>query len=178
MRSTARWMVAAVLVGAMVLSLSGCKNWPRRRGAGAGTGTGPEALGEPAITDVGLPGREGFAAGTLASNQFETVLFAYDSAQIEESERGKIETVAEYLRANSRLGIILEGHCDERGSNEYNMSLGERRALAVRSYLMNLGIDNARIQTVSYGEERPKDPGHNEAAWRLNRRVEFVTVQQ
>jgi len=111
------------------------------------------------------------------AGQFDTVKFAYDSAQVDDTERAKVEAVAEYLKANAAGMVTLEGHCDERGSNEYNMSLGERRALAVRDYLMNLGIDGARIQTKSLGEEQPKAPGHDETAWTVNRRVEFVIVK-
>jgi len=68
---------------------------------------------------------------------------------------------------------VVEGHCDERGTQEYNMALGERRALAVRDYLINLGVPGQNLLTISYGEERPVDPGHNEAAWAKNRRAEF-----
>lgn len=106
--------------------------------------------------------------------QFANVLFDFDSFQIRGSEVGKIEGVADYMKGNSRVRLVAEGHCDERGSREYNMSLGEHRSLAVRAYLVKLGIDGSKIQTRSYGEERPVDPGHSEEAWRLNRRVEFV----
>ena len=95
------------------------------------------------------------------------VLFAYDSYQ-------KVEAVAKYMKSNADVKLVCEGNCDERGSNEYNMSLGEHRALAVRAYLVGLGIDGARIQTRSFGEEKPLNPGHNEAAWHENRRVEFA----
>jgi peptidoglycan-associated lipoprotein len=78
------------------------------------------------------------------------------------------------MTRNQDVRLIAEGHCDERGSREYNLSLGEHRALAVRAYLVGLGVDGARIQTRSYGEEQPLDPGHDESAWRLNRRVEFA----
>lgn len=105
---------------------------------------------------------------------FENVLFGFDSFQVPRAEQHKVEEVASYLKANPEIVVVIEGHCDERGSREYNLSLGEQRALAVRAYLINLGIAPERVQTVSYGKERPLDPGHNEAAWRLNRRGEFV----
>ena len=105
---------------------------------------------------------------------FDNVIFAYDSFQIDGSEVGKIEQVAEYMRRKREVRLVSEGHCDERGSREYNMSLGEHRALAVRAYLVGLGIDGARIQTRSYGEEAPSSAGHFESAWRMNRRVEFA----
>ncbi|HNR95224.1 MAG TPA: OmpA family protein [Kiritimatiellia bacterium] len=106
----------------------------------------------------------------------DPIYFAYDSSQIWASERTKIENVAESLRQNIKTGVIIEGHCDERGSREYNMALGERRALAVRSYLTGLGIDGSRIYTKSFGEESPDVSGHDEQSWGLNRRAEFVLV--
>lgn len=108
---------------------------------------------------------------------FEVVYFGYDSSQVQPSERTKVEAAADYLSRHSGAGIIVEGHCDERGSREYNLALGERRALAVRAYLIGLGIDSGRIQTKSLGEEQPAAFGHDEDAWRLNRRVEFVRYE-
>jgi len=105
---------------------------------------------------------------------FENVGFGYDSFQIEGTEVGKIEAVAQYMSREGGVRLIVEGNCDERGSREYNLSLGEHRALAVRAYLIGLGIEGARIQTRSYGEERPLDSGHSESAWRRNRRAEFA----
>ena len=113
-------------------------------------------------------------ARRVANVQFDSVLFDYDSFKIADSEIPKIENVAGYLKKNPRIYLVIEGHCDERGSREYNMSLGERRALAVRAYLIGLHIKSSRIHTKSYGEERPIDPGHNEQAWRRNRRGEFA----
>ncbi|MBI3986918.1 MAG: OmpA family protein [Lentisphaerae bacterium] len=109
---------------------------------------------------------------------FEAALFDYDSAQLKESEGAKLSAVADYLNNTPNVGAILEGNCDERGSNEYNMSLGERRSLAVRAYLVGLGVDAALLQTKSNGEEKPADPGHDDAAWSKNRRVEFVIIKQ
>jgi peptidoglycan-associated lipoprotein len=106
--------------------------------------------------------------------QFDRVYFGYDSFRIDPVEIVKIEAVAEYMRRVPQVKLVAEGHCDERGSREYNMSLGEHRALAVRAHLIGAGVDGNRVQTRSYGEEMPVDPGHHEGAWRLNRRVEFV----
>ncbi|MBL7076509.1 MAG: OmpA family protein [Kiritimatiellae bacterium] len=105
---------------------------------------------------------------------FDPVGFRYDSYQIDGAEVGKLNRVADYLRGEGGVNLVVEGHCDERGSREYNMSLGEHRALAVRAYLIGLGVDSARIQTRSYGEEKPIDMGHNDAAWTRNRRGEFA----
>ena len=115
--------------------------------------------------------------GAEVAGQFEAVRFDYDSPQLNPSEQGKIDAVVAYLQQNATHGVIVEGHCDERGSNEYNLALGERRALAVRAAMVSAGIDGARVQTRSYGEERAVAFGHDESAWRLNRRAEFVFTQ-
>jgi peptidoglycan-associated lipoprotein len=174
---TKRVFIAMILVGAVAISMSGCKKKTR-----AGTGSGPN--GTDVLNTTGTGGGElgterpgGFMGTNTMAGQFDTVLFAFDSAQVDDTERAKVEAAAEFLKSNPTANLVLEGNCDERGSAEYNMSLGERRSLAVRAYLVNLGVDAARIQTKSYGAERPKNPGHDEEAWRVNRRVEFVTVQ-
>ena len=105
-----------------------------------------------------------------------TVYFDFDRATIKPSETGKIEEVAKYLQANPTHAVQIEGHCDERGTEQYNLSLGERRSLSVREYLVTAGIQPDRIFTISYGESRPADPGHNEAAWAKNRRGVFVLL--
>jgi peptidoglycan-associated lipoprotein len=105
---------------------------------------------------------------------FDNVQFGYDSFQISDSEVAKIRHVADYMRRNSATRLVVEGHCDERGSREYNLSLGEHRALAVRAHLIMLGIDAGRIQTRSYGEEMPLDSRHTPEAYSVNRRAEFA----
>jgi len=109
-----------------------------------------------------------------ASAVFPAIRFAYDSAVLPPSEVSKAEQVAQFLLDNPTRVVNVDGHCDERGSNEYNLSLGEQRAQSVRTYLINLGVDAARVQTRSFGKEKPLDTGHNEAAWAKNRRGEFV----
>ena len=160
----ARLFRVTILLCVFGLLATGCRTARGRRG---GDDIEPEEV--PFVLG------ERFEDGTRITDvEFENVHFAFDSFQIAGSEVHRIERVGEYLRSNSGVKLITEGHCDERGSREYNMSLGEHRALAVRAYLIGLGIDGSRIQTRSYGEERPLDPGHNESAWRLNRRVEFA----
>ena len=85
-----------------------------------------------------------------------------------------LERHADFLRANRNRSIMVEGHCDERGTREYNLALGERRSNAVRSFLMSDGVRDGQIETVSYGEERPVDVGHDESAWSKNRRAELI----
>ena len=91
-------------------------------------------------------------------------------------EKSKIQAVASYLQANPRNAVQVEGHCDERGTEEYNRALGERRALALREELVMLGVSPVRVDTVSYGEDRPADPGHTKEAWEKNRRGAFVLL--
>ena len=105
---------------------------------------------------------------------FAPVYFGYNNYQLEASEYGKMDDVANYLQSNARAVLVVEGHCDERGTEEYNMSLGEYRAQSVRDYLIRSGIDAERIQTASFGESRPAVPGSGEAAWSRNRRGEFA----
>lgn len=107
----------------------------------------------------------------LAAN---TVHFAFDSAVIKTSEQSNVDAVAKYLAANPNDKLMIEGNCDERGTEEYNRSLGERRALAVREALAREQVDPQRVRTISYGKDKPADPGHNEAAWAKNRRDDFV----
>ena len=108
----------------------------------------------------------------------QNVLFGYDSFQITDSEVSKIKAVSDYMKSSGGVRLICEGNCDERGTAEYNMSLGENRALAVRAHLIGLGIDGARIQTKSFGEEKPVELGHDEASWAKNRRVEFALYRK
>ena len=104
---------------------------------------------------------------------FEPVYFGFDASNLQQSEMAKIEAVAAHLKKTGRV-VIVEGNCDERGSNEYNLSLGEIRAIAIRDYLVTLGVDPTKIQTKSYGEEKPAVVGHEEGAWGKNRRGEFA----
>lgn len=103
----------------------------------------------------------------------EDVHFDFDSAVLSPEARATLDSHAELLETYSSMEILIEGHCDERGTVEYNLALGERRADAIRNYLTNLGISPDRMKTISYGKEFPLDPRHNEEAWRKNRRGHF-----
>ena len=103
---------------------------------------------------------------------FEAVYFDYDSAALRDDARATLKKNAGVLRGAAETVVTLEGHCDERGSEEYNLALGERRADSVRRYLVDLGIPNSRLRVVSFGEAKPAVMGHDESAWRWNRRVE------
>jgi len=106
------------------------------------------------------------------------VFFAFDSQEIDDAMRATLDANADVLRRYPNWVVTIEGHCDERGTAEYNLALGERRALAARAYLVQVGVSGDRLRTVSYGKEFPFDPGHDEAAWAKNRRAHFVITSK
>jgi len=159
-------MAVLAVAGSMTL-LGGCKS--KNDNTWVDTGV----VGDPIGMDIPLGSYEGLPTEGNR-NLFPPVFFAYDSSQVNPEEATKCEQVANHLRSGKGNGVIVEGHADERGSREYNLALGERRALAVRDYLISLGVDPAVIQTKSYGEEMPDNLGHDEAAWRMNRRAVFA----
>lgn len=110
--------------------------------------------------------------------KLERIHFDFDKYDIRPGDKEILIRNAEVLAANPTVKILIEGHCDERGTNEYNMALGEKRAKAARDFLVKYGIAPSRIDIISYGEERPLDPRHNEDAWALNRRAEFVIIEK
>lgn len=105
---------------------------------------------------------------------FNDIHFDYDSYEIRWEDRETLGAIVEWMKSNDAKRLLVEGHCDERGTNEYNLALGEQRALAARQYVVDQGINPYRIQTISYGEEKPVDPGHDDGAWRQNRRSHFL----
>lgn len=107
----------------------------------------------------------------------QRVYFAFDDASLGPDALEVMAEKAKWMRANSSADILIAGNCDERGTEEYNLALGARRADAAKDYLVNAGIDPSRIKTISYGEERPLDPGHNEKAWAKNRRDDFTIIK-
>lgn len=126
----------------------------------------------------GLSGRSGYAAADLndpSSPLYQRVIyFDYDSSDIQSQFIDILRAHASYLSSSSGASVTLEGHTDERGTREYNLALGDHRADTVRRYLLAEGVPDGRVQTMSYGEERPADPGHTESSWALNRRVELI----
>jgi peptidoglycan-associated lipoprotein len=171
----ASWFRMCVMVLVVAAVSSGCRSKKPK-------GTVSDLGDLPPITDVGLD------AGTLGQGGdrfsgpeerglFDSVYFDYDSSQVKSSESPKVEAVASAMSGDANMVLIVEGHCDERGSAEYNLALGERRALAVRAYLVGLGVGADRIQTKSFGEEKPSDLGTSEEAWSKNRRGEFVVIK-
>lgn len=143
-------------------------------------GTTPEIITLPTNTDGTIPPTGGWNRENFAENReffkANTVYFDFDRSAVKASERVRVEEVAAYLKGKPGHMVEIEGHCDERGTEEYNRALGERRALAVREYLVNLGIQAERIHTISYGEDRPAEIGSNDSAWAKNRRGEFILL--
>jgi peptidoglycan-associated lipoprotein len=108
------------------------------------------------------------------NSPLKPVFFRYDSDTLDDDARKVLNENAAVLKSNANWTITIEGHCDERGTAEYNLALGDRRALAARDYLVSLGVPADRLNTVSYGKEFPFEPGHQESAWALNRRAHFL----
>ncbi len=126
----------------------------------------------------GLKGQAGVSIGSLDDPSTplgkKIIYFDYDQSDIKDEYKAIITAHARYLASHPGARVILQGHTDERGSREYNIGLGERRARAVRRMLLLLGVTDGQIKVISYGEERPAQAGHDETAWRRNRRVEIV----
>ncbi len=118
-----------------------------------------------------------FAMAGEAANILEDILFDFDKYDIKPDARAILDSIASWLKENNDLNIIIEGHCDERGTNEYNLALGERRAKAARDYLGSLGITSMRMSLITYGEEKPVCTEHNEDCWQKNRRAHSVITK-
>ena len=115
---------------------------------------------------------------TAAATQLRPAFFGYDEATLSGDAQDALREAAAWLRDHPEFSLRIEGHCDERGTEQYNLALGERRAFAAKEYLVTLGMNNARLTTVSYGEERPFATGSNEEAWSQNRRAHLMVVQR
>ena len=173
-RSTLR-LASTVVVAALIL-LAGCAKKSKET-APVPTPT-PEpppttAPQTPTPTEAPKPA-ETPSSPAVRSEDFQPAFFDFDSYVLSDAARGVLDQDAKLLRANSGLKVTIEGHCDERGTVEYNQALGEKRAQAARDYVVAAGVEASRLQIISYGKERPFDPGHDEAAWAKNRRAHFV----
>jgi peptidoglycan-associated lipoprotein len=120
----------------------------------------------------------GIEGEVFESKLLKDIRFDYDKYDIRRVDEGILRENAAFLKKNPKMKIQIEGHCDERGTVEYNLALGERRANSTKRYLVSLGITSDRISTISFGKERPLDPGHNEEAWAKNRRAHIVVLSK
>jgi peptidoglycan-associated lipoprotein len=160
-------------VCAVVALLAGCKSAEETKAAGEGGG---QAMTQPSGAAVATGAVKEIKPGTeqdLVANYGDRIFFDFNKADLRPDARQQIEKWADFLKKNPQDTVTVEGHCDERGTREYNLALGERRAAAAQKYLIALGIDAKRISTISYGKERPA-VGSNEAAWAQNRRDVMV----
>lgn len=170
-RSVARWMIA--VAAGLALAAAGCQS-PGGPASSSSTpsGTGSEFREDP----IGSESGSGVTGSEVAAPGLNAVYFDFDRFQIREDAKPILRVNAQAIRENSQWGnITIEGHCDERGSEEYNLALGERRANGVKRYLVDLGVSSSRLGTVSFGEAKPSVAGHDESAWKFNRRSEFKT---
>ena len=165
-------IVALILIG---LLATGCASKAKKDGAGAGV-----------VDQSGAAGAGASGSGAFGSHPWDdpanplsnrVIYFEYDSSEVAAADRETLANHARYLAGHKDLAVTLEGHGDERGSREYNIGLGERRAQTVRKALLLQGVAESQLTTVSYGEERPAADGSDEAAYAQNRRVELVHVQ-
>lgn len=134
----------------------------------------PEAAPQPMKEQAEGMTKMEAAAPAKAAYEFSDIHFDFDKYNLRPEDREILKKHAEWLTANKNYSVRIEGNCDERGTVEYNLALGEKRAREAKKYLVELGVDEARISTVSYGKERPLDSGHNEEAWAKNRRDHFA----
>ena len=162
--------VLLALIGAMVLS--GCaKNQAAEEMSTAPTPTPEVATSAPQAAPEKVSPQP--VQPKAVPVVFDRVYFAYDQSTLSEQARAALSNNAVILQSAPDLRVSIEGHCDDRGSDEYNLALGERRARAVRNFMVSLGVAPERMETISYGEEMPVDRGRNETAWAKNRRAEF-----
>ena len=158
------------LSGAPVASVDPNTSLNSTGGSGFGDNGKPGQWGDPAA--VGAADKDGWREADPSGNRLNmpVIYFAYDSDILVPSETANLDKIARYMSDKPTLGLVIEGHCDQRGTEEYNRALGERRANAIRAYLVKQGVANAKIKTVSYGEDRPAVSGDGESVWKQNRR--------
>ncbi len=164
---------AAAILMILTLVAAGCA--PRQPAEQSAEVSGPQGTvgGTPAGTTPGQA-PDGTISAPTQSGFNKIVYFDYDSYNLKPEAKQELTELVSYMKANSTFKVQIAGNCDERGTNEYNVALGDKRARVVQEYCVSSGIDPKRISTISYGEEKPLHPGHNEEAWSKNRRDEFV----
>ena len=160
----------------LAFAVASCTKPKKADGEGGAEGSSISDSAQPQLADrdIGFDA-QGSDSGNISG--LNTIFFDYDKAALTGAARATLKANADWIRANPNYTIQIEGHTDSRGSTEYNLSLGERRAKSVRTYLESLGVESRRLTVLSYGEEKPLAQGDSEAAWSKNRRANFVPLQ-
>lgn len=167
--------ILGLLAVVVLLSVTGCKHADKDAGSITTDGNmNSNVTASPAPVEGANGGPTAGTQQDLVVNVGDRVFFGYDKYDLSAEARTTIEKEAQWLKTYPHINVSVEGHCDERGTREYNLALGEKRATAVRNYLVALGIEASRLQTISYGKERPAVTGSDEAAWAQNRRGVLV----
>ena len=176
------WLWVVLLVIIPLIFLSSCQSGlvKKKRIVTPEEERALRAEEEQRVFEEGLIAKKypGIEGEVLESPLLGDIYFAFDRYDLTEEARKTLAENAKILLAHPNLIIQIEGHCDERGSNEYNLALGERRSVSTKLYLIKLGVKGNRLSTISYGEEMPVDPGHTEAAWAKNRRCHLVILSR
>ncbi|HUN56266.1 MAG TPA: peptidoglycan-associated lipoprotein Pal [Smithella sp.] len=185
-----KYLIAVLFVAACAVITAGCTSKQLTKGDGGAPAQNMSSAERQNMDNknINSTGQQNANAETTGINNagetssearkgkedLEDIHFDFDKYNIRQNDRTILSRDAAYLLKHKRVGIVIEGNCDERGTAEYNMALGEKRADEAKKYLVNLGVETKRIKTVSYGSEKPLDPGHDEEAWAKNRRDHFA----
>jgi peptidoglycan-associated lipoprotein len=164
----------AVPYGALALAVLVLTGGCSKKAAQAPPATTPPPATQPVSNPAPTTPEPAPAPPEPVSLTWQDAYFDYDKSELRDDARGALDADAKMLADHANAAITIEGHCDERGTPEYNLALGERRANAAKDYLVAHGVDGSRIETISYGEERPFATGHDEASWAQNRRAHLV----
>lgn len=168
------WTLILLIAVALTLALtSGCSSRKKVEGGAEPPPPPPTQTEAPPVEEPPPPATTPPTDENAQAN-LQDAYFDYDDAGLRDDAKSALESNAKYMEGHTRVNVVIEGHCDERGSVEYNLALGEKRARAAKEYLTTYGVNAGRVTTISYGKERPFDPGHNEEAWARNRRAHFV----
>jgi peptidoglycan-associated lipoprotein len=175
MRRSPWTLILPIAVALLTLALaSGCSSRKKVEGGAEPPPPPPTQTEAPPVEEPPPPPTTPPSTDEDAQANLQDAYFDYDDASLRDDAKSALEHNAKYMEGHTRVNIVIEGHCDERGSVEYNLALGEKRARAAKEYLTTYGINASRVTTISYGKERPFDPGHNEEAWARNRRAHFL----
>jgi peptidoglycan-associated lipoprotein len=173
-------LTSCALVAVVLMCLfAGCakeEEMPEAQATTVSSGSGTSSTGSMARPPAEDPSRRASEISRQAREEFQNrhIYFAFDRYDLSNEAIGTLDRKVAFLNDNREVRVQIEGHCDDRGTTAYNLALGERRANSAKTYLTTAGVSAARLSTVSYGEERPIDPGQTEAAWAKNRRAQFV----